>query len=64
MCAARLWTDHHHIPDLPEEEPVPDPDPTLFPVFDDGQAARTAGEQDHTDPWVYAGEDADPPEAL
>ena len=24
--------------------------------------AATAGEQDHTNPWWYAGEDADPPE--
>lgn len=23
--------------------------------------ATTAGEQDHTDPWVYAGDPADPP---
>lgn len=23
--------------------------------------AKTAGEQDHSDPWVFAGEDADPP---
>lgn len=23
--------------------------------------AMTAGEQDHSDPWRYAGEDADPP---
>lgn len=25
------------------------------------EAALTAGEQDHSDPWRYAGEDADPP---
>lgn len=24
-------------------------------------AAKTAGEEDHADPWQYAGEDADPP---
>lgn len=23
--------------------------------------AKTAGEQDHSDPWIYAGEPADPP---
>ncbi len=23
--------------------------------------ARTAGEEDHSDPWALAGEDADPP---
>lgn len=23
--------------------------------------ARTAGEEDHTDPWSLAGDDADPP---
>lgn len=23
--------------------------------------AKTAGEQDHTDPWQYAGDDAPPP---
>jgi hypothetical protein len=31
---------------------------------DDMLPAKTAGEEDHTDPWVYAGEDADPPEDL
>lgn len=25
------------------------------------QKAKTAGEQDHSDPWVYAGEDAEAP---
>lgn len=25
--------------------------------------ARTAGEQDHADPWAFAGADADPPGA-
>lgn len=25
--------------------------------------AQTAGEDDHTDPWWYAGEDTDPPES-
>lgn len=24
--------------------------------------ARTAGQEDHTDPWVYAAEEAPPPE--
>lgn len=28
------------------------------------QPARTAGEEDHTNPWFYAGEPADPPGAL
>lgn len=48
--------------------------PDAEPVITDGSAAddtatgpvpvtpsRTAGEQDHTDPWRYAGAEADPP---
>jgi len=39
---------------------------TPEPQQDDLAAAanppsRTAGEEDHTDPWAFAGEDADPP---
>lgn len=29
----------------------------------DEPLAQTAGEQDHSDPWIYAGEDTDPPGA-
>lgn len=28
----------------------------------DDQPAVTAGEEDHSDPWAYAGEDVDAPE--
>jgi hypothetical protein len=38
LCGARLWTDHHHIPELPEEnELVSDPDPTVPTVFGEGR---------------------------
>lgn len=30
-------------------------------VADHDQPAETSGEQDHTDPWVYAGGEADAP---
>src|SRR5688572_21456757 len=66
MCGARLWRDHyepmadfdgrHH---LRQEGPMSD-EPT---VEVEEPRADTAGEQDHTDPWAYAGEDASPPEA-
>lgn len=36
----------------------PDPGPVLS---NSNPPAETAGDQDHTDPWLYAGEDADPP---
>lgn len=29
---------------------------------DANPAAATAGEEDHSDPWLFAGEDADPPD--
>ncbi|MGH9288448.1 MAG: hypothetical protein ACRD0V_09210 [Acidimicrobiales bacterium] len=29
---------------------------------DPGPPAPTAAEQDHSDPWAFAGQDADPPE--
>lgn len=35
-------------------------DPAAEPVEPE-QTAVTAGEQDHSDPWAYAGEPADPP---
>lgn len=36
--------------------------PVTHPLSDDDEVpAATAGEQDHSDPWVFAGEDADPP---
>lgn len=34
------------------------PDPLAAPV---NPPAKSAGEEDHTDPWSLAGEDADPP---
>jgi hypothetical protein len=33
-------------------------DPLAVPV---NPPAATAGEEDHSDPWAFAGEDADPP---
>ncbi len=30
-------------------------------VADQDAPALTAGEQDHSDPWIYAGQDCDPP---
>lgn len=30
-------------------------------LADQDQPAATAGQEDHSDPWVFAGEDADPP---
>lgn len=46
---------------LPVVEPYPDPGPGLS---NSNPPAETAGEQDHSDPWLYAGEDADPPGAV
>ena len=44
---------HNPIKFLPADEPAGGWEP----------GARTAGEQDHTDPWIYAAEVAPPPEA-
>lgn len=43
-------------PELPETPEVPE---QTEPA--DDQPAETAGEQDHTNPWQYAGEPADAP---
>ncbi len=32
-----------------------------MPDFDEEPTATTAAEQDHSDPWAYAGDDADAP---
>ncbi|MBW0090498.1 hypothetical protein I4I73_21405 [Pseudonocardia sp. KRD-184] len=37
--------------DYANPRPTPQPDPP----------SMTAGQEDHSDPWRYAGEDADPP---
>lgn len=64
IAAERLWRPGDPAPDVAlyppahlAEVPMADPtDPTApAPV------AVTAGEQDHSDPWVFAGEPADPP---
>lgn len=61
--------------DLPPSDPGRDPATTMLPAVtasypDPGPVlsnsnppAETAGEQDHTNPWLYAGPDADPPGA-
>jgi hypothetical protein len=69
LCGARLWRDHyeplaeftgrHHL--RMEAAALMDDEPT---VEVEEPHADTAGEQDHTDPWAYAGEDAAPPESL
>jgi hypothetical protein len=63
MCHARLWRDHygdgrHTL----RQEAAPMPEPNGESTVEDPRA-DTAGEQDHSDPWAFAGEDADPPEA-
>lgn len=42
----------------PTDTPTPD-DVDLAAVAN--PTAATAGQEDHTDPWKYAGEDTDPP---
>lgn len=47
--------------------PVP-PEPPVTHILNQVEplepVARTAGEQDHSDPWAYAGEDAPAPEPV
>lgn len=45
---------------LPTIQPYPDPG---LDVANSNPPAETAGEQDHSNPWFYAGADADPPGA-
>jgi hypothetical protein len=40
---------------------VTDPQPDTDLAAAVNPPASTAGEEDHTDPWALAGEDADPP---
>lgn len=43
----------------PEQSPLVD----LFPEdVTEGPVAKTANQQDHEDPWQYAGDDAEAPE--
>lgn len=47
----------------PPSEAAPDPDSLPIPATAPGETglARTAGEQDHTNPWWWAGEPAEAP---
>lgn len=59
--------------DVPDTAGGTDPATTMLPAtvrYGDAEdwvrpepTALTAGQQDHSDPWAYAGEDADPPGA-
>lgn len=44
---------------------IPEPRTEEMPIVTEPQepVAQTAGEQDHEDPWVYAGEEADAPQS-
>jgi hypothetical protein len=64
-----------HLIDIPESRPDDAPALAMLGPVRYGEhvdfpwpppaepPARTAGQQDHTDPWAYAGPDADPPGA-
>ena len=62
------WAYDHNAPSpgtnpaLTQIHTVSYPDPGL-PSPNSNPPAETAGEQDHTNPWFYAGEPADPPAA-
>lgn len=71
----RQLADERLVDDVPGR-PGTDPATTMLPAYqlrygtaidwawpDTEQPARTAGEEDHSNPWFYAGDDADPPGA-
>lgn len=52
---------HHY--DVPEQPHGQDLATTMLPAIPATEpVARTAGEQDHTNPWRYAEDPANPPE--
>ena len=70
-----LWQEPQYVPPMPPprynpeigqfEQPAPPEDleaPEAFELPEGERVAESAGEQDHSNPWVYAGEDADAPE--
>ena len=59
-AASRRRWDEILGPD-PVLTPPPAPPSSAPPPAPPDPPAATAGEQDHSNPWDYAGEDADPP---
>jgi hypothetical protein len=55
---AEMAARHGFTPDRPAGVEDTQVLPVITPV---DPASATAGEQDHTNPWFYAGADADPP---
>lgn len=56
------WFEDDSYPSGWRYEPRPGVEDTqAVPVVEPSPPAATAGEQDHTNPWFYAGEEAEPP---